>query len=220
MKRLILLASVLIGLTGCGSDDEPKENTQNPVKYSVVGVWESDNYFLSFSEDGYCAAYIAEDYIDSGSYTQNGNIIECNNPYFNTTAKYTITKRTNVQLDVDVVYTDRRGKERNTSISFTKTDKTPVIKDNPLVGKSVSSLSYGFGYVSLSFNTHNSGIKSCTKIAEKYPMNFVYIYYDKKIYTQVFENPNAPTIGGWGGYDVIRKNYITVLANGGLQWGA
>ena len=90
MKQILIMTMLAAGmlLAGCSKDEsenveEPrKENVmeQTLTKEQIVGVWRSGDYWVSFSEDGYCGAYlsnkcVAEQNVDfeSGTHPSHGD---------------------------------------------------------------------------------------------------------------------------------------------------
>lgn len=203
MKRILLMLSMLVALFGvsCSSDNNPTENDDGSIKKELlIGTWENGNYFVSFGQDDYYSAYIADEFIDSGNYTQSQNVVLCQNNYFNRNSTYTIKKVSNIELDVDILYKDLYGDTQKKSITFTKTSTFPVSKSNTLDGKSIQWYSPYFGYITMKFNSINAGVKSASSgSAVKYPLDFFYIYIGDKMYHQVLRNTSiqVPTIGGW-----------------------
>lgn len=204
MKKILFLMPMLAALfvfSGCSSDKNQEEIDDGNIKKELlIGTWESGNYFVSFNKDDYYSAYIADEFIDSGDYTQDKNVVSCRNSYFNRTSTYTIKKASDKELDVDIQYKDLYGNTQNKSITFTKTSTIPASKSNTLDGKSIQWHSIYSGYITMKFNSINAGVKSASSgSAAKYPLDFFYIYIGNKMYHQILRNTSiqVPTIGGW-----------------------
>lgn len=205
-----------LAFIGCGSDDENGNEVATPpvVKYSPVGVWESGNYFLSLSSDNFYTAYVADKFIDCGNYTvSNESVVTCQNTFFARSTTYTIKNLSDTEMQVEVSYTDIEGNQKKKSLSLTKTDKTPAIKENPLVGKS-SFLWFSQSTsdkVTYTFSSYNTGSKTTTQVnAKKWPMTLFYIYANGKLYYQQFNQKTGqvPQIKGWN--DNVGTGEITV----------
>ena len=113
MKKLFLYILILLSiiiLQSCArtEDGEPGSTSDN-TKSLIIGVWESENYVVSFGNDGFYSAYITDEFIDSGDYTQSKNIVSCQNSYFNRTTIYTIEEVSDDLLKVNIDYKDLYG---------------------------------------------------------------------------------------------------------------
>lgn len=206
MKKILFILPVLVALfvfTSCSKDDDTqKEETENEnlPSPSIVGTWKNGNYFVSFGEDGFCSAYIADEFIDSGDYKQSEDEVSCSNNYFNRKTVYTIKSISETEMKAEISYTDLYGKANNKTMTFTKSNDAIVSRSNTLSGKSITTLSSYFGNVTRTFTSFNAGVKSATKgSATKYPLNFFYIYIGNTMYHQILHNSSTqvPTIGGW-----------------------
>lgn len=220
MKKLLLLLLFPFVLFACGSDDKDKDEDIDDPK-SIVGVWENDNYFVSFNSDGFYSAYIADEFIDSGNYTRSESKVSCENTYFRRKTIYTIKSISDTKLNVDITYTDVYGENQNKTIVFTKSSAIPSSKNNTLAGKSYAYNSSGLKVVTMSFTTFNFGIKTATSAnASKYPLKFFYINIGDKLYHQTLEDHSiqVPTIGGWTtGYNTVRCWKLSFNANGSID---
>lgn len=222
MKKLMLLTFVLAGLclNSCSSDDKPKGEADDP-NASIVGVWESGDYFVSFSDDGYYAAYLSDKFIDSGSYNYSESYVTCNNPYFNRTTTYDIQKLEEGKMYVDISYKDNNGKTKEVSFVFSRNKSKPATKENTLMGKSATLVWSYFGQVTYSFNTINSGVISATSgSAQKYPLNFFYIYIEDRLYYQTLQPSTGqiPTIGGWSNdFNEVKASRVIFSSNGSIS---
>lgn len=204
MKKIISTLFLLLTLFACGEkNDEPKQNNDEPKQneeIDITGVWENGNKFISFSNDFY-VAYIADKFIDSGTYSVNKDSkqVTCNNTYFNRKTNYTIKEIKDNQLTVDYSSTDIHGKPVGGTLTLTKTDKTPTTYDNPLIGKSHSYLSSSaFGTITYNFTSPYRAEQKASK--QKYKNILYYIYLDEYFYYQKFYDDDyiqVPTIGGW-----------------------
>mgnify|MGYP001075797984 CR=1 FL=1 len=119
MKKLFLYILILLSiiiLQSCArmEDGEPGL-TSDDTKSLIIGVWESENYVVSFGNDGFYSAYIADEFIDSGDYTQSKNIVSCQNSYFNRTTIYTIEEVSDDLLKVNIDYKDLYGNKKTKS---------------------------------------------------------------------------------------------------------
>ena len=227
MKRILFLMAMLpiFFFKSCSNENEiPKDGeteNENPPLSSIVGTWESGNYFVSFGEDKFYSAYIADEFIDSGDYKQTENEVSCSNNYFNRKTVYTIKNISKTEMKVQVSYTDLYGKTNSKDMSFTKSNGSIVSKSNTLAGKSITSYSSYFGNVTRTFNSFNAGVKSATKgSAAKYPLNFFYIYIGNKMYHQVLRNNSiqVPSIGGWStNYNEVICWELHFSANGSID---
>lgn len=222
-KILFFFISILtICATSCGSSsDEP--NSQTDIKSKILGTWESGKYILSFNDDGFYSAYIADDFIDSGNYSVIDSKINCNNTYFNRETIYDIKSVSDSKLNVSIAYRDNYGNSQTQSLSFTKSELKPAIKDNPYISKSVSWLDVNFGYVTHTFNTYNILTRTAQKTsAAKYPLTLFYIIVDSKFYYQVLDVHigQMPTIGGWPyeDWNNVIPNTIKLNYDGSI-WG-
>nr|DAF41320.1 MAG TPA: Protein involved in gliding motility 9 Secretion System Type.5A [Caudoviricetes sp.] len=146
MKKLLFLLFGLLIISSCGSEepistsDKPETddniNEVNEIKQSdIVGVWEKGNYFISFGNDGFYSAYIADKFIDSGNYTLSKGVVSCNNTYFNRNTTYTIKSLYDAKIEVNVTYTDVDGNNHNRAMTFAKTTAMPASQSNTLAGK-------------------------------------------------------------------------------------
>ena len=225
-KTLLLTFCVLTALSfsSCGSDDEliDDNTTENEeTKNSIVGVWGSDDYFVSFSDDGFYAAYLSDEFIDSGSYKYEDNTVTCENPYFNRTTTYQVKKLADGKMYVDIAYVNNHGNSENASFEFVKSDIAPASKEHTLMGKSATIMSAYFDRVTYAFNTINSGVKSATGgSAKKYPLNFFYIYIEDRLYFQILQPTmtQVPTIGGWSNqYNEVQSTRVKFSSNGSIS---
>lgn len=207
MKKMLFMLpmlAVLFIISSCSKDDELQkdeiENNDDLSSPSIIGTWEDGNYFVSFGEDGFYSAYIADEFIDSGDYDQTENEISCLNNYFNRETIYTIKNISDTEMNVEISYVDLHGERKHKTLNLTKSNDAIVSRSNTLSGKSITTYSAYFGNVTRTFNTFNSGIKSATKgSAKNYPLNFFYIYIGNRMYHQILNNSSmqVPTIGAW-----------------------
>lgn len=202
MKRYFLSLAVIFALLSCSSSDD--DNLPQDINASgITGVWESGNYFISFNNDGFCSAYIADNFIDCGDYIyKDGMTVSCSNTYFSRNTTYAITYLSTVRMDVDVTYTDLKGKTQNINLSLARTEKRPARKENYLIGKSCESV---FSQdipakVLYSFTTFQTASKTTTQEnAAKWPLSLFYVYCNKTLYYQQFNQQagQVTQIGGW-----------------------
>ena len=186
------------------SDSENNDNSNNPPQeesVSIIGTWENENYFVSFGDDGFYCSYFGDDFIDSGNYEQSDNEVTCVNTYFNRSTSFIVLDATENQISVEISYTDLSGNSNSKNMVLTKNDVEPALKENPLVGRSISWNTYDtFGIISMNFNTHNAGLKTASRgSAKNYPLDFFYIYIGNRMYYQLLRNSSiqVPSIGGW-----------------------
>lgn len=222
MKKILFFALIFLSIFVLGScSDSNKDEPEVNETPSITGVWENGNYFVSFSSDGFYAAYIADRFIDSGNYTQSKYAVSCQNTYFNRNTTYTIKSISDTELKVDVTYTDLYGGIQNKNLTFTKSTELPASQINTLSGKSYKWNSSVFGTVTMAYNTYNSGIKSATKgSAAKYPLKFFYIYIGEKLYYQILDDDSiqTPTIGSWStDYYTVKCWKLSFSANGSIN---
>lgn len=226
MKKILFLMAMLstILFTSCSkSENEPTaDDDKNSIQQSdIVGVWKNGNYFVSFGSDGFCAAYIVEQFIDSGNYNLSNDVISCSNTYFNRSTTYIIRSVSDTELKVDITYTDLNGNNHNKAMTFLKDTTTPASRNNTLGGKFHTWQSTIFGNITMNFSTYNSGIKSATKgSAAKYPLNFFYIYIGERLYYQILRNNSiqVPTIGSWAtSYDDVICWKLFFSPNGSIS---
>lgn len=227
MKKLLLMLAMIlpmIAFTACSNDGSPihKEEQQDTDELkSIVGTWENGKYFVSFGEDGFYSAYIANEFIDSGDYKQLGNKISCLNNYFNRETIYTIKDISDLKMEAEILYTDLHGETNSTTIIFTKSDKDIVSKSNTLSGKSITTYSSYFGTVTKTFTSFNAGVKTATKgSAAKYPINYFYIYIGNVLYHQELYNNSIqiPSIGGWStDYNKVKCWELSFAHNGTIK---
>ncbi|MCR4860223.1 MAG: hypothetical protein K5910_06140 [Bacteroidales bacterium] len=189
-----------------------------PAANSVTGVWESGNYFISFSPRGFLVAYADKKFIDSGPFVRESeNVIFCINPYFSRTTKYEIRELDGQKMKVTVYYTDIEGTEKTKLLTLTRTDKVPAEKNSPLIGKSESY--YGTpgdgiwnvsGNIQHEFLTYNTGRKSVdTGRTKEYPLDFFYIFNGENAYIQYF-SPSGVSIPDWAWLTSHDTGKITV----------
>lgn len=229
-KILFVLFAFLyaVSLVSCGGDDNEKDEPTPPQDNTITlskieGVWASGDYFVSFSSDKFCTAFVAPVFLDSGSFQLADGVVTCRNSYFNHSTIYTIKSVTDSKMSVEVAYTDFRGDNKTATVALTKTAEFPVEKENPLVGKSYTSRSQYFGTVTNSFTTYCSGQKTASDgNAKKYPLNIFYIYRDGKYYQQLYTNKNhqTPSIGAWttnADDGEIQINQVTFSADGSIE---
>lgn len=200
-KILFLMAMTFLAIfffQSCSESDKDELDIND--KPDITGVWENNNYFISFGSGGFYSAYIADEFIDSGNYTQSKDVILCKNTYFNRNTIYTIKGISDTELKAEITYTDLYGNNNKKNMTFTKATTMPASQSNTLGGKSYKLNSSTFGKITMLFSTYNSGIKSASKgSATKYPLNFFYIYIGEKLYYQVLQSNSSqvPTIGSW-----------------------
>ena len=219
MLFMLPMLAVLFIISSCSKDEI--ENNDDLSSPSIIGTWEDGNYFVSFGEDGFYSAYIADEFIDSGDYDQTENEISCLNNYFNRETIYTIKNISDTEMNVEISYVDLHGERKHKTLNLTKSNDAIVSRSNTLSGKSITTYSAYFGNVTRTFNTFNSGIKSATKgSANNYPLNFFYIYIGNRMYHQILNNSSiqVPTIGAWTtGYNEVICWELSFSPNGSIN---
>lgn len=224
MKKLLFFALAFLPifvLQSCSDSNKDEPESEGESTLSIIGVWESGNHFISFGSDGFYAAYIADEFIDSGSYVQSKDVVSCQNTYFNRKTTYTIKSISDTELKADITYTDVYGNSHNETMTFSKTTTSPASQGSTLVGKSCTWSSSTFGSVAMTFSTYNSGIKSASKgSAAKYPLKFFYVYIGERLYYQVLGGTSVqtPTIGGWStGFYTLNCWKLFFSSNGSIS---
>lgn len=216
MKKLFILFFLPL-LWACSSDSKDDDLIE---KNSIVGVWEFENYFISFNDEGFYSAYIADEFIDSGSYVKSGNTVLCENMYFNRKTTYEIRELSAKNLEVDIKYIDLNGGSHDNTMTLVKSLANPS-QYNSLSGKSYSWYSSIFGNITMAFNTYNSGVKSATKgNAAKYPLKFFYIVSDNKLFYQTLNETSiqVPSIGSWSvDYNTVKCWELFFNPNGSIK---
>ncbi|MBQ9204727.1 MAG: hypothetical protein IJ155_10880 [Prevotella sp.] len=144
MKQiLVLLALSAMLVCSCSSgDDSPVEETP---KYkldanSIVGVWRSGDYWVSFSEDGFYSAFFNigdNERIDDGDYTIDGDVVTIKN--YEHTTELSLKALSSASMTFDMTYNyPLTSKKVTQEMSFSKADGIPCKADDILVGKSFS----------------------------------------------------------------------------------
>lgn len=216
----LVLGIVLVGFfaTACSNDDVIPEKEE----LSLVGVWEEGSNFISFDEDGYYCAYLGDDFLDSGKYTQFGNNVTTKNDFYARESRYSIEQNES-SIKLTVSSKDPYGNPIEKTLQLEKSEKTPAKETSPIVGKSTSWLTASFGYVSMSFLSNNSGLKTAQRgSAMSYPLSFYYVYAFDRVYYQTVEDDSTqiPTIGGWtASYYKTICVPVRVESNGSLWMG-
>lgn len=197
---LMLIIASVFTLGSCSSDDDEKSKEPQTKSYTEVGVWQSGNYFISFSSDHFLTAYVAPGFMDCGAYSRSDDVITSSNTYFAKTTTYNIKSIDDKSMTVNITYTDIAGESKTTSLTLTKSSKVPEGKDNPLIGKSYSYQST-HGITTMAFNTYNTGLMTSTwKIFAPYPLTVFYVYFENCVYFQEFKpsGRQMPSMNGWG----------------------
>ncbi len=226
-KYSYLFVALILSFCACDKNDSDNNNSEptpqiepeQPIVYSEIGVWESGKYFIALSSDHTISAYVAPNFIDGGTYSRDDKVITCKNSYYVRTTTYTIESIDEKSMRVKVNYIGKDGKENNTTLSLTKSDKEAPTQYNPLVGKSFSLLTNNWGTVTYSFESNCLGIKSCTKgTASKYPLRVFYITLEDRCYYLTYKQQGlaiqVPDIGGWGDADL--NVFKITFENGGV----
>ncbi len=223
---------ILAMLMSCSKDDDTESSQSiengsqvNPdaphEELSIVGVWKSGKYFVSFDDDAFCCAYFADKHLDCGFYARRGDTIENQNLYYANATKYVITELSETKLDVKVEYIDMEGVKQTNNLSLIKTDEQPTTTHNPLIGKTFSTRTTYFGMVSTSFLSYYTALYSSDKTnLSMNALSLYYIYYDGKIYFQQFYAQSGirhSVVGGWGENEDITVWKINMNTNGSID---
>lgn len=227
MKKLIYFAFLILAVCACSKDDSIESNNDNndnqqKVEYSIVGVWESNNYFVSFNEENFCCAYFDDKYLDCGTYRKSDNVITTNNTYYSKQTKYSILELNDKTMKLQIDYLPLYGNAISKTMEFTKNnDIIPAIKDHSLVGKSYTSLVWlgEYNNSTWSFETYNTGTHSMSSgAASKYPLRVFYIFINNILYYQTFQTTQQmPTIGGWNPSTNVSKRTVSFSSNGSIS---
>lgn len=192
---VLALMAMCNTFTACSSSDDNEDKpTKSDKKYkikndNIVGVWRNGNdFFVSFSKDGFNSSLLNNKFIDEGDYKIDGDTIFVTNNYFSKTTKYVVNAINDKALSITITYDDRWEGKKTTNMQFTKANDIPCTKNHILVGKSyyaqysVDKTSQHWNKV---FTTYNS--MSCTRadVASSAPSTFYYIYLTPKIYFYV-----------------------------------
>ena len=229
--RILLFVVIYTTLLGCSKDDNELEKNDSDKKKitlaAIEGVWCSGDYFISFGSDKFLTSFVDKGFIDSGVFTISSTDINaevsCVNSYFNHTTKYTIESIKDDKMVVSVLYINYQGFKKTTTLTLLKTTEQPVVKDNPLIGKSSTSRSQRFGTVTTAFTTYCSGQETASSgSAKPYPLDLFYIYRNNTIYRMTFTNKNhqIPSIGGWttnANNGKIMRDQIYFAPNGSIS---
>lgn len=212
MKKFLLLLALLVPMlafTGCGGDDEPDtpENPDTPTKPDVpkitnqalTGVWESDDKFFSFTEDGFYCTHITDKFIASGSYSISNDVVKCNNAYYDTELLFSVSVLNTKTIKGKINYVDFEGNPTEISVDFKKSDKAPTPKESVLIGKTYSSLgAYTDGsgmfddvYNFTLFNTATITRTKKSGLKDSKVKNLHYIYLAPNLYYQQFKPQTA-----------------------------
>lgn len=232
IRTLAVLFAFFISASACENaivnhlEEGPNDGGGNgSVKeYSIVGVWESGKYFLSFSDDGFFSAYYTQKRIESGSFIRSGNTITITCPFFGTTTKVTVRYIDDGTMVVQIDYKDHiSGTFEVQQLTLAKSTKTPSVKSHDLIGKTYSSEVAGQGIVSYAFTTGDAIKKTSDKSGiEPYPLTLFYVYLDGTIYYQTFvqTGSNPPSINGWNtiaGSFSIKAEMVTISSSGVIE---
>ncbi len=141
----------MLMLTGCSKDSESmgtKDNTEL-TKEQIVGVWRSGDYWVSFSEDGYCSAFFSvngdERILEGDFKIKNDTVIVEHSMYYGNT-KITINDVSQASLKLTIIFNyyiftlfDKDDQEIKVPITLTKSSDTPVEKIAGLEGMTFSN---------------------------------------------------------------------------------
>lgn len=190
MKRFLLVMAMMLSMvlfTTCSKDDGVTDdsNEQEETEYSIIGVWEDGEHFVSFSENGFYAAYLNDKFIDSGEYERDKNNVICVNLYKNSKTEIKVSLDGEI-LKAVILYTQFNGEKEKETRLLKKSDRIPAEKENPLIGKSVTNLNAYYGKCTAKFDTYNSATYS-TEEAKPKVQNWYYFYFDSKAYFQRFK---------------------------------
>lgn len=201
---LLIALPFLYFLTACGSDDKNEngiveKKTEEKYKDKIIGVWrvkQSTELFLSFSKDMFYTAYIDEYTLDDGDYSIVDNRINISRSYLGYNTTIQIVSLENNILTCVISYMslyDDIAHETQKRLVLSKTEETPSVKQNKLIGKSFKTYSpYDKGMdiehtvVAHNFITYNAKTHGGTIV--KFPGTEHYIYLHPKIYYTAYKN--------------------------------
>lgn len=174
MKQIFLSLITFFVLSSCSSDDPQEPATiNNPIKQNeIVGLWADGDSFVSFNSDGYYAAYLADDYLESGTYKlpmeikegelhvhQEDSIIEIRGCLGYTIIQVLEINSNTIKLNF--------VKNQNNQITLHKTNRTPVTHIISLVGQTYNGIKF---------------VDEYTAIAADSTSNLNYILYENRLY--------------------------------------
>jgi hypothetical protein len=159
MRTNILLTMVLMAgmmLAGCAKEDGSEESRkgndmeQTLTKEQIVGVWRSGDYWVSFSESGFMCAYLSDKCIAEGDYAIDGDTVKIDDGFkkiraYGKNTRFVINSISNGTLSLTATYNDLSilydGDEglvhlHTQNYNFSKTQESPCVKSNSLIGKS------------------------------------------------------------------------------------
>lgn len=174
MKQIFLSLITFFVLSSCSSDAPQEPATiNNPIKQNeIVGLWADGDSFVSFNSDGYYAAYLADDYLESGTYKlpmeikegelhvhQEDSIIEIRGCLGYTILQVLEINSNTIKLNF--------VKNQNNQITLHKTNRTPVTHTISLVGQTYNGIKF---------------VDEYTAIAADSTSNLNYILYENRLY--------------------------------------
>lgn len=222
MKRILIAMSLLAFITSCeekmeSNTEEPKEeNTETqipepePEPIKVEGVWRDGAFFVSFDKEGYYSAHLAEEHLDTGSYTVKESTVTCKNNYNGKQTVYSIKEITESSMACTASYAPYNADGITEERSFTKSDETPASKEHILVDKSWGYLSSNYGTITIEFKSHYIATQSSSKDS-RYVNEWYYTYIEPYIYVQSFtpndgkQHPSTSFSKGNDSGEVVRK---------------
>lgn len=141
----MMLSAMLVCSCSSGDDSSAEEAPKYKLDAnSIVGVWRSGDYWVSFSEDGYNSAFFninGDERIDEGSYTIKGDTVEVEHTLYFGETRYVINNISPTSLQVTVAYnyypfnpSDDNDFWIYVPITLTKAADTPCEKNDGLDG--------------------------------------------------------------------------------------
>lgn len=228
MKKIysytIVVISMLFLFLSCNKEGSEITDTKDEINIedAIKGVWTCGDYFISFSSDNYCTAFIDYDFLESGNYIIKDKDIIIHNKFRNKEHVYQIVKIDDKSIKLKMTYEGRYVDEKDKTkvLTFYKSEENPENENNPIIGRRFVYESTYFGVVTLSFNTSCLGVKTATKgTAKNYPLNILYVYRNNTLYCIYYDtNRDAPSIGAWNPYIgyVYRYNNLEFSNNGNI----
>lgn len=174
MKQIFLSLITIFALLACSSDDSQEPAViNNPIRQNeIVGLWADGDSFVSFNSDGYYAAYLADDYLECGTYElpmeikegelhvhQEDSIIEIRGSLGYTILHVLGINSNTIKLNF--------VKNQNNPITLHKTNKTPATRTISLVGQTYNGIKF---------------VDEYTAITADSTSNLNYILYENRLY--------------------------------------
>ena len=205
MKKYFLSLVVIFALVSCSSDDAQEAPVINaPIKQSeIIGVWTDGDYFMSFHDNHYFAAYLRSNYLESGLYgynmsdDTNNQIISISSNGFNEKSSFQIVEHNDSMLTIKML-------EPNTfTQTLHKSDIMPTSENHILYGKNYNSKwsNTDTTTVQTQFVNGNTAIRTSQHKDANSQLYLRYFFYGNRLYykTYVGGYGNIPTQKDWGG---------------------